>query len=164
MKKTIYFAHGKESGPLGTKILGMMEVAKSLGYYTESPSYEGLDNPNDRVKKLLDLKPTGSPLILVGSSMGSYISTIASRYIKPDGLFLLAPAFYIEKYPEQAPKPIATHVEIIHGYNDEIIPAQNIFNYANQYKICLHLLDADHRLSSVLEQIKILFKSFLERF
>ncbi|MCB1179538.1 MAG: alpha/beta hydrolase, partial [Leptospiraceae bacterium] len=107
MNGKIYFAHGKESGPMGSKIQAMMEVGKSLGFECESPSYEGMDNPDDRVKKLIKLKPEGNPLILIGSSMGSYISTIASKEIKPDGLFLLAPAFYIPEYPEQTPIPVA---------------------------------------------------------
>ena len=42
-------------------------------------------------------------LILVGSSMGGYVSTVASVSLKPAGLFLMAPAFYMPIGREQNP-------------------------------------------------------------
>jgi alpha-beta hydrolase superfamily lysophospholipase len=37
-------------------------------------------------------------IVLMGSSMGAYVATVAAETIKPSGLFLLAPAFYLPGY------------------------------------------------------------------
>lgn len=161
--KVLYFAHGKESGPFGSKIVAMSNIAKSFGYHVESPSYEETKDSSQRVDKLLSIHPKGNPLILVGSSMGAYISTVASKILQPMGLFLLAPAFFRDEYKEQKPKPNAKYVEIVHGWNDELIPAQQIFNYAQEYKVPLHLVASDHRLKTAIPEIIVLFRSFLEK-
>ncbi|MCB1156203.1 MAG: alpha/beta hydrolase [Leptospiraceae bacterium] len=162
--KKIYFAHGKESGPQGRKILRLSEVAKKMGFETESPSYEGMNEPEERIKKLLNLYEPRDTIILVGSSMGAYVSTVASRHIKPDGLFLLAPAFYIDSYPEKIPEPEARQIEIVHGWKDDLISPKNIFHYAEQFGIKLHMLDSNHRLSDCVEDIAEIFKNFLKKF
>ena len=54
-------------------------------------------DPNQRVEKLFELQPQASEnLVLVGSSMGGYVSARASEKLKPQGLFLLAPAIFYE--------------------------------------------------------------------
>jgi alpha-beta hydrolase superfamily lysophospholipase len=163
MEKVLYFAHGKESGPVGSKIIALSQVARTFGYRIESPSYEGMDDPAERVEKLLTLQPTGKPLVLVGSSMGAYISTLSSKVLKPDGLFLMAPAFYIKNYKEQNPGPVARYTEIVHGWMDELIPPKAIFDYAQGYQVPLHLVASDHRLNSAIPEITEIFRNFLNK-
>ncbi len=94
--KVVYFAHGKESGPWGIKIIALAKIARKKRFAVESPDYSFTMDPEERVKKLFSLNPRAQrDLVLVGSSMGGYISTVASKKLKPSGLFLLAPAFYI---------------------------------------------------------------------
>jgi hypothetical protein len=54
-----------------------------------SPNCSDQSDPDACVKWLLAM---GLRLVLVGSSMGGYVSTIASQSLKPAGLFLMAPA------------------------------------------------------------------------
>ena len=131
----VYFAHGKESGPGGTKITALAEIAKSKGFHVESPDYSDTMDPDVRVQRLLELKPAAQKhLVLVGSSMGSYVSTVASQEIKPAGLFLMAPAFYREGYEYQNPDLSAGIAMIVHGWDDELIPADDIIRYAKEHK------------------------------
>lgn len=164
--KVVYFAHGKESGPNGTKIQVLSDIATRKGYEVMSPDYAGMDSPKDRVEKLISLAQNSENLILAGSSMGSYVSTIASRTLRPHGLFLMAPAFLIDdhEYEEKTPKPYAKFIDVIHGWNDEIISVDKIIRYCQLYKVNLHLVDSDHRLKSKLDEIENLFKLFLEKF
>ena len=61
--------------------------------------YENEIDPQQRVDRLLSAKlPPHDHLILAGTSMGGYVSTVAGETLNPAGLFLLAPAFYIPDY------------------------------------------------------------------
>src|SRR3989338_7791560 len=94
-KDVVYFAHGKGSGPWGTKISRLAQVAKEKGFAVESPDYSRTHDPDERVETLLKLKPLASRhLVLVGSSMGGYVSAVASSQLKVKGIFLLAPVFF----------------------------------------------------------------------
>lgn len=159
----VYFAHGKESGPWGEKITRLAEIAKAKGFVVESPDYSFTMDPEKRVEHLLGIRPVAQKnLILVGSSMGGYVSAAASSALKPKGLFLLAPAFFIPRYVQQAPPPNANLVYLIHGWKDDIIPPEHSIRYAQQYHARLFLLDGDHRLTGVLPQIEKIFAMFLD--
>ncbi len=164
MQPLIYFAHGKESGPWGSKIEALASVAEQKGCRVESPDYSGIADPDARVDKLLSFaaQETG-PLVLVGSSMGGYVSTVASSQLRPAGLFLMAPAFYLPGYGEQEPVPEAKLTAIFHGWNDEVVPAENAIRFARRHRCELHLVDGDHRLMSHLQVIETLFADFLRR-
>jgi len=160
----VYFAHGKESGPLGTKITYLAEIARKHSCQVESPDYSSTMDADQRVKMLLALKPKAKRhLILVGSSMGGYVSTVASSVLKPSGLFLMAPAFYIPGYKEQSPKPDARNIAIVHGTNDTVVPLDNSVRFAREHHVALHIMESDHRLTDVLSEIGQLFSVFLER-
>jgi alpha/beta superfamily hydrolase len=160
----VYFAHGLESGPWGTKIVQLAEVAKARGFAVFSPDYAGMTDAEQRVQKLLTLcTPDLSNVILVGSSMGGYVSTIASAQIQPRGLFLLAPAFYIPIYAQQDPPPYANLTAIVHGWHDDVVPVAHSLNYAQKYNTELHICDGDHRLNAQLPFITPIFADFLDR-
>lgn len=164
MQPTVYFAHGKESGPWGSKIQALASVAEGKGYRVESPDYSGIADPDVRVEKLLSLATSESgPLVLVGSSMGGYVSTVVSRRLRPTGLFLMAPAFYLPGYGEQEPVPEAKLTSIAHGWNDEVVPVENAIRFARRHRCELHLFDSDHRLMSHLQVMEKLFADFLSR-
>ena len=163
-KRVVYFAHGKESGPWGSKIQYLAEIAKKSGFQVESPDYSGMMDPKARVEKLLSLNPQASEhLIMVGSSMGAWVSLEASRQLKPQALFLLAPAVYLgEGFSHQAPTPHASQIDIIHGWQDEIVPVENAIRYAREHQARLHLVDSDHRLMNQLPVLGKLFEMLLE--
>ena len=162
MTGAVYFNHGKESGPWGDKITRLADVARGRGFDVVSLDYQGMDDMSVRVDKLLASDARAAdPLVLVGSSMGSYVAAVASASLRPRGLFLMAPAFYIPVFPIQEPVPHADFVTLVHGWNDELIPFENSVRFANKFKAALHLVDSDHRLSSQLPLIAALFDSFL---
>lgn len=171
----IVFSHGKESGPNGSKIQRLAKVGSDAGAQVLSVDYSGMDDPELRVQKLLSYDlPAHDQMILVGSSMGGYVSTVASEPLSAKGhlvkgLFLLAPAFYLadvqvaSAYAVYEPKPIAETVEIVHGWDDDVVPVEHSIKFAQQHKAALHILDSDHRLNSVLPQLEVLFSEFLKR-
>lgn len=159
----VYFSHGKESGPWGSKIKRLADIATNNGFNVESIDYSGMLDPDKRVKRLIDLlENEKEDVVLVGSSMGGYVSLIASEKIKPKGLFLLAPALYIHGYEKQSYKKL-TDIEIVHGWSDEVIPPENSIRFAKETNSNLHLIDGDHRLNSSLHIIEKLFSQFLNR-
>ena len=165
MKMLVIFAHGKESGPWGSKIKHLAAIAEQRHAQVLSPDYSDLpDDPDARVARLLALPlPRHDCLVLVGSSMGGYVSTVASHHLKPDGLFLMAPAFYIHNFGTQDPRPSAKHTCVVFGWKDEVIPVAHGIRFAETYCADLHILDADHRLNSVLDEVGALFDRFMRR-
>lgn len=178
MKSLVVFSHGKESGPWGSKIRALADVAQAHGAQVESVDYqqvrhggEPLSDQSDtaapgegerRVAQLLAMRlPPHDRLILVGSSMGGYVATVASNMLKPAGLFLLAPAFYMDGYANQDPVPVARRTMIVHGWCDDVVPPQNSIRFAQQHRCTLHVLDGDHRLNDAIEEIRQLFADFL---
>ena len=159
----VVFAHGKESGPWGSKIRHLADIAQDLGAQVLSPDYSDLASPDDRVKRLLALPlPSHSKLLLVGSSMGGYVSLRVSGQLKPVGLFLMAPALFIPGYSDQNPAPGTDRVCIVHGWNDSIIPVEHSFRFAKEFHAELHVIESDHRLDGALEQTGELFRVFAE--
>lgn len=162
MKTLVLFAHGKESGPWGSKIQFLADIAARRGAQVMSPDYRDLLSPDARVERLVSLDlPPHDRLVLVGSSMGAYVSTLASQALQPDGLFLLAPALYLPGYANQDPVPCSPHVMAIHGWNDELIPCENIMRFGARHNATVVFTAGDHRLLSALPTIGVLFDSFL---
>lgn len=164
MQTLVLFAHGKESGPWGSKIRHLGALAEGLGAQVLSPDYSDLSDPDARVARLLDMPlPDHDRLVLVGSSMGGYVSTVASQTLKPSALFLMAPAFYMPGYAVQTPVPGTSRVSVVFGWHDDVIPVEHGIRFAKDQRAELHVLDSDHRLNSVLAELGILFENFLKK-
>jgi pimeloyl-ACP methyl ester carboxylesterase len=161
----IYFSHGKETGPYGRKIKVLSRVAESLGLETISIDYRESLDPDFRAQKLIEiLKDENQEVLLVGSSMGGYVSLVAAGQAPVKGLFLLAPAIYLEGYAQQEFDQPFKNTEIFHGWADDVVPASHSVRYATGMKCSLNLLQADHGLSEVhiLEVIENRFRVYLE--
>jgi pimeloyl-ACP methyl ester carboxylesterase len=164
MTTLVLFAHGKESGAWGSKIRHLADIALRLGAQVISPDYSDLASPEERVVRLLSLPlPAHQRLILVGSSMGGYVSTVASRPLKPKGLFLMAPAFYLPGYAEQQPMSGAEQTCVVFGRQDEMIPVAHGIRFAEENRAELHVIEGDHRLNGQIDRVGELFESFLRR-
>lgn len=160
----IYFSHGKESGPWGSKIKKLADIAKTHGYLVDSIDYSDILDPELRVERLIKLlKNVEEEFLLVGSSMGGYVSLVASEHVNAKGVFLLAPALFIQGYQQQR-YYCANHTEIVHGWSDEVIPPENSIKFAQQANCSLHLIAGDHRLNSSMVEVEKLFSNFLLRF
>jgi pimeloyl-ACP methyl ester carboxylesterase len=162
---TVIFNHGRESGPWGSKIRLMAKIVEEAGFRVFSRDDTDTKIPGERIERLLRFCETlgEGPIILVGSSMGAYVATVASQSIKPLGLFLLAPAFGLEGYPEPLPRPSAKCISIIHGWQDEVIPLNNVLCFAETHRASLHLVPAGHSLQEELAWVKHIFSGFLHQ-
>jgi len=160
---TVVFSHGKESGPWGSKITAMAAMVRDLGIAVESVDYRGLDDPAARVDRLIDVsKGIDGSLVLVGSSMGGHVAAAAASRIKPRGLFVLAPAFYMPDFEAHTPQDVACPTAIVHGWRDDIVPVENSIRWAREHLAALHVLDSDHRLEDKIETICQLLREFLD--
>jgi alpha/beta superfamily hydrolase len=159
----VCFSHGQESGPWGTKIAAMADVARDRGAAVESVDYRGMADPTARVRKLVAWGAgVDAPLILVGSSMGGHVAAAASAELDAAALFLIAPAFYMPGYEALTPTPRAGRITIVHGWGDEVVPAANSVRWAEEHGAELHLLNGDHRLTDQIARISRLFDGFLQ--
>lgn len=159
----LVFAHGKESGPWGTKISQLARVAEACGYTVISPDYRQTMDPDRRVEQLLDLAPTArGALVLAGSSMGGYVSAMATAQLEPDALFLIAPALYFPGYDrEPPPPPVLT--SIVHGWQDDIVPVASAIRYAQTHGRRLTLLDGGHTLNERIPELAAELRMLLEQ-
>ncbi len=159
---TVVFSHGQESGPWGTKIRVMSELAKSLGCDVESIDYQGIADPTERVEKLVrDCSGSGDSLLLVGSSMGGHVATAAADTLGAAGLFVLAPAYFMEGYEELTPPAPRMPICIVHGWHDDIVPVENSIRFARDCSATLHLVNGDHRLTENISEICEYLEQFI---
>ena len=160
---TVIFSHGQESGPWGTKIQAMSDVVKSIGCETDSIDYQGIADPTDRVNKLVaECRDIDDRLVLVGSSMGGHVATAAAASLKAAGLFVLAPAYFMEGYENLTPAAPDIPICIVHGWDDDIVPVENSIRFAAACKAELHILESDHRLTANIDEINYYLKRFIE--
>ncbi len=162
MQPLVVFSHGKETGPKGRKITCLSTIAEELGFRVMSLDYQDLPDPDARVKRLLetDLGDCSS-LVLAGSSMGGYVAAVAAKSLRPSGLFLMAPAFYLPGYRVQRPRARARRTMVVAGWNDEVVPVDSSIRFARETRAELHLFDSDHVLSDILPEVGQLFRRLL---
>ena len=158
----VYFSHGQESGPWGTKIRAMADTAGRMGCRVESIDYQGIADPTERVDKLVAAcAGVREPLLLVGSSMGGHVATAAAAKVGAAGLFVLAPAYYMPGYEELTPAAPDMPIVIVHGWRDDIVPVENSIRFAGECRATLHLLDGDHRLTDNIDEINLYLEQFI---
>ena len=157
MRGHCILSHGFESGPDATKVTALAEAAQALGWTHERPDYTDLDAKREvtelgdvpaRLQRLLGLAQAAAargPLVLAGSSLGAYISGLVSLQVPIAGLFLMAPPIRMGEAPELDAAIVPT--SILHGWNDELIPAQHVVDWAHRRRARLLLVDDSHRLS-----------------
>ncbi|MEO8443716.1 MAG: YqiA/YcfP family alpha/beta fold hydrolase [Gammaproteobacteria bacterium] len=159
----VCFAHGQESGPWGTKIRALAEVAREVGHAVETLDYQGIADPKARARKLADwCRAQPAPAILVGSSMGGYVALAAASEVGAAGLFLLAPALYVPGYEAiPLPPPPSCPVTIVHGWQDDVLPWSGSARYGELSGARLVLVPDGHRLVADLPGLCRLFHLFL---
>jgi predicted alpha/beta-hydrolase family hydrolase len=167
-KGHVLLSHGLESGPDATKVTAMAAVAQARGWRTTRPDFRDLDatgDPlriDDRIRRLCAAVRPDEPLVLAGSSMGAFASGLASRGLPCIGLFLLAPPLAIPGYAN--PFALASvPTTIVHGWDDELIPAAEVIAFARDRQLDLHLVADSHRLAGHVEIIADWFGLFLDR-
>lgn len=161
---TVIFSHGQESGPWGTKIRAMAELVRGMGCAADSIDYQGIADPSERVEKCVrECADIAAPLILVGSSMGGHVATAAAERLGAAGLFVLAPAYFMEGYEQLTPEPPSMPICIVHGWHDDVVPVDNSIRFARRCSATLNIVDGDHRLTDNIDEINAYLRQFIER-
>jgi len=105
---------------VATKVTALAQAAQRLGWSTHCPDYTDLDARQEIsslgdvprcLQRLLELATNAAqrgPVVLAGSSLGAYISAIASLHVPVHGLFLMVPPTKMGIMPalDAAPVPI----------------------------------------------------------
>jgi pimeloyl-ACP methyl ester carboxylesterase len=124
--------------------------------------YRGVDHPRARITRLVDFcKELQGDLVLVGSSMGGFVSVASASLLHARGVFLMAPALYMEGLPELRQGVLDCPAAVVHGWKDDVVPYEHSIRFAKEYGAALHLLDSDHRLHNQLRVVRYLFEYFL---
>ncbi|MFT4257523.1 MAG: hypothetical protein QM599_11265 [Pseudoxanthomonas sp.] len=169
-------SHGFESGPDATKVTALAEVAERLGWTHERPDYTDLDARREagelgdvpaRLARLLQLAQVAAArghgngnVVLAGSSLGAWISAQVSLQVPSKGLFLMAPPIW--PATERAMQAAEVPVSIIHGWDDELIPADQVVQWAQARRAKLLLVNDGHRLSDHVAASAQAFAALLE--
>ena len=158
----VVFSHGLESSPYSRKILALYELAEAEGFTASAVDYRGVNDPVDRVRLLSDFcRNLAGDLVLVGSSLGAYVSMAAAPSLHAKGLFLMAPALEHPQLPALNTGPLDCPVTVIHGWHDDVISWEQSARFAKARGATLHLVESDHQLHSALPLIRNLFQYFL---
>lgn len=165
MSKTyLCWSHGQDAAPWGSKNKAMAEVAKGLDLELDTIDYRGVESPDERTSMLVErIRTKEGRIILAGSSMGGYVSASAAQEVALAGLFLVAPAFYLPGYDKHMFFNLPETLHIVHGWKDEVVPAENSIRFAKRHSATLHMLNADHRISDKEKDVAELFRIFLEK-
>lgn len=169
MSGHVIISHGLESGPEATKVTALSRVAGELGWTHERPDYRDLDVPGplgDVAGRILRLGArahlaTRKPLVLAGSSLGAYISAHVSREVPVAGLFLMAPPIALDVNPRYL-KAAMVPTRIIHGWEDELIPALDVVRWAQCRQDSLVMVPDSHRLAAHVDFCAGEFGRFLQ--
>ena len=169
-------SHGFESGPDATKVTALAEVAKRFGWTHERPDYSDLDARREigplgdvpqrlvRLRALAQAAAARGPLVMAGSSLGAYIASRIALELFNDGLpvkalFLMAPPLTMGPLPALDAPPLP--ISIIHGWDDELIPAMAVAAWAQDHRAQLLMVDDSHRLSAHVQASADAFAALL---
>jgi alpha/beta superfamily hydrolase len=172
MRGHCILCHGFESGPDATKVTALAEAARRLGWTHERPDFTDLDGRHDvsalgdvaaRVRRLGELARAAAlqgPLVLAGSSLGAWIAGQVSLQLPVRGLFLMAPPIRLDAAHPLEAADVPT--SIIHGWDDELIPAADVVAWARARRARLLLVNDGHRLAAHVDASAEAFGRFLE--
>ncbi|MCX7513568.1 alpha/beta fold hydrolase [Frateuria hangzhouensis] len=169
MRGTILLSHGSDSSPEATKVSALAALAEARGWRTQRPDYRQDDarghaaSVAPRLARLhAAIAGCEAPPLLVGSSMGAFVSALASLEYPVAGLFLLATPEAIPGVDTALDLRQDVPTLLIHGWRDEICPLDDIYTFAGRRQLPLLVLDDDHRLGGSLPAIERQFALFLD--
>lgn len=170
MRGQIILSHGLDSSPDATKVSAMAALAESLGWQTQRPDY-GSDDARGhaacvapRIARLrATIEALDVPPLLVGSSMGAFVSGLVSLDVPVSGLLLLATPSEIPGYARAFDLRADLPTVLIHGWRDEVCPLADIHAFAARRRLTLLQVDDDHRLGASMDAIAAQFRLMLDQ-
>ncbi|WP_194756316.1 alpha/beta fold hydrolase [Aliidiomarina indica] len=149
----LYFFHGLESGPHGQKY----HLIRAQYPELIAPDFQGMDLAA-RIAHAEQTTRDQHGVTLVGSSFGGLLA--ARLYaLYPERfktLLLLAPAVHTEEGDAVDKLPPASHIRVIHGLRDEVVPFDRVDQFCQRFGIELISVDDEHRLAEPESQQFIL--------
>jgi predicted esterase len=141
--RRVFFFHGLESGPLGSKFEALSTLP---GVEVSAPDFRGMNTAAERLAKAVAATEGCTDLIIVGSSFGGLVAgLLASKYPERVArLVLCAPALHraeaaqIERVPEST---------VIHGAQDDIVPLSASQAFCDKFGLPLVVVQDGHRLA-----------------
>ena len=154
---TLYFFHGKESTPQGSKYHSLT----SLGP-VKSPDFQNMDI-HERLEKAERVTADEEEMVVVGSSMGGLLASLLydrhpERFA---ALVLLAPALNWEVADKITEMPPPECVAVIHGRRDQIVPLEDVQQFCAKFDIDVEVVDDAHRLADSHDRILEVVRGFL---
>ena len=168
MSGHVIISHGLNSGPDATKATALAQACDLLGWSCERPDYRDLDavmpplgDVEGRIRRLRHIVSNiNGPVLLAGSSMGAFISAQVSLQVPVRGLFLMAPPIALEGY-DMPLQTAAVPLSIVHGWHDELIPADAVLQWAKRHHARVCMVNDDHRLGAHVDYCAQQFALFL---
>jgi len=170
MRGQIILSHGLNSEPNATKVSALAAQAEAQGWQTQRPDYRDDDARGHdgcvapriaRLRATIEALPT--PPLLVGSSMGAFVSGLASLDVPVLGLLLLATPSEIPGYARAFDLRHGVPTMLIHGWRDDVCPPEGMLAFAGKHRLPLLMLDDDHRLGANMDVISARFQSLLDQ-
>lgn len=170
MRGHVILSHGSGSSPQATKVSALAAQAEALGWSTQRPDYSTDDARGHadcvapRISRLrATIEALDEPPVLVGSSMGAFVSGLVSLDVPVAALLLLAAPSEIPGYARQFDVRPDVSALLIHGWRDEVCPLNGIYAFAARRKLPLLIVDDDHRLGSSMDAISAQFRVLLDQ-
>ena len=170
MRRQIVLSHGSDSSPEATKVSMLAMLAESLGWSTQRPDYRAADarghagSVAPRIARLrATIEALDAPPLLVGSSMGAFVSGLVSLDVPVAGLLLLATPSEIPGYVRQFDLRTGGPTLLVHGWRDDVCPLPGVQKFAADRRLPLLVLDDDHRLAASMDMIAAQFLHVLHR-
>ena len=154
----LYFFHGKESGPHGSKYHSITTLGDVI-----SPDFQDMDI-EERLEKASDITADQKDMIVVGSSMGGLLAALLydrhpERFA---ALILLAPALNWKEARRIKQMLPPDKVRVLHGTRDEIVPLEAVQQFCERFDLPLEVVDDEHRLKNSHAKILEMVGGFIE--
>ncbi|MEQ9545654.1 MAG: YqiA/YcfP family alpha/beta fold hydrolase [Marinobacter sp.] len=164
----VFLSHGLESGPGSTKIQAMKQAAEAFpGVVAVAVDHRSSKDPATRLEQMKDAMEKAGAVpertVLAGSSMGGWVCAQTSAHQRVLGCFLLAPALALPGYPQSRPVIQANHIQLVHGWDDDVVPAMPVLELAEHQKLPILVVPDGHRLENSLERVVSEFRQLLIR-
>ena len=170
MRGEIILSHGSDSSPDATKVSTLAALAETRGWRTRRPDYASDDarghagSVAPRIARLrATIESLDAPPLLVGSSMGAFVSGLVSLDVPVAGLLLLATPSAIPGYARAFDLCASVPTLLVHGWRDDVCPPTGIHAFCAQRRLPLMMLDDDHRLGSSMDTIAAQFRYMLDQ-
>ena len=170
MRGHVVLSHGSDSSPDATKVSALAALAEAMGWTTQRPDYRDDDargHAGSVAPRIARLRATvealPEPPVLVGSSMGAFVSALVSLDVAVAGLLLLATPGAIPDYPRALDMRRGVPTLLIHGWGDKVCAVSVTQKFAASCRVPLLVVDDDHRLSHSVDVIAAQCRVFLDR-